>query len=223
MAKSKTVYVCSECGYETGRWLGRCPECGNWNTLQEEMRQPEAKGPEKKLKRAPGSGAEALRIDEIPDDASQRRLCGIAELDRVLGGGVVDGSVVLFPALVVLVVLPEYFRPIREFASDYHASLDGKNSLVSLMRLAKAKTAPKSELDATILPWTAEAKITFSQVGFAYEERQADGSTKAHETLHGVSFSVRGFKKVGIVGPSGGGKTTLVNLLAGFAAPTEAS
>ena len=95
MAKSKTVYVCSECGYETGRWLGRCPECGNWNTLQEEMRQPEAKGPEKKLKRAPGSGAEALRIDEIPDDASQRRLCGIAELDRVLGGGVVDGSVVL--------------------------------------------------------------------------------------------------------------------------------
>ena len=59
------------------------------------MRQPEAKGPEKKLKRAPGSGAEALRIDEIPDDAAQRRLCGIAELDRVLGGGVVDGSVVL--------------------------------------------------------------------------------------------------------------------------------
>ena len=95
MAKSKTVYVCSECGYETGRWLGRCPECGNWNTLQEEVRQPEEKAPEKKLRRAPGAGAEALRIDEIPDDAAQRRLCGIAELDRVLGGGVVDGSVVL--------------------------------------------------------------------------------------------------------------------------------
>lgn len=145
----------------------------------------------------------------------------LAAVAVMLGFRLVDGSVVLFPALVVLVVLPEYFRPIREFASDYHASLDGKNSLVSLMRLAKAKTAPKSELDATILPWTAEAKITFSQVGFAYEERQADGSTKAHETLHDVSFSVRGFKKVGIVGPSGGGKTTLVNLLAGFAAPTE--
>ena len=85
MAKSKTVYVCSECGYETGRWLGRCPECGNWNTLQEEVRQPEEKAPEKKLRRAPGAGAEALRIDEIPDDAAQRRLCGIAELDRVLG------------------------------------------------------------------------------------------------------------------------------------------
>lgn len=95
MAKGKTAYVCSECGYETGRWLGRCPECGSWNTMQEELRQPEAKTAEKKLKRAPGAGAEALRIDEIPDDAAQRRLCGIAELDRVLGGGVVDGSVVL--------------------------------------------------------------------------------------------------------------------------------
>ena len=95
MAKGKMTYVCTECGYETGRWLGRCPECGSWNTMQEEIRQPEAKGPEKKLKRAPGAGAEALRIDEIPDDAAQRRLCGIAELDRVLGGGVVDGSVVL--------------------------------------------------------------------------------------------------------------------------------
>ena len=95
MAKNKTAYVCSECGYETGRWLGRCPECGSWNTLQEEVRQPEAQAQEKKLKRAPGAGAEALRIDEIPDDAAQRRPCGIAELDRVLGGGVVDGSVVL--------------------------------------------------------------------------------------------------------------------------------
>ena len=86
MAKSKTVYVCSACGYETGRWLGRCPECESWNTLQEEVRQPEAKSPEKKIKRAPGAGAPALRIDEIPDDAMQRRPCGIGELDRVLGG-----------------------------------------------------------------------------------------------------------------------------------------
>ena len=93
--KQKRLTSAQECGYETGRWLGRCPECGSWNTLQEEVRQPEAQAQEKKLKRAPGAGAEALRIDEIPDDAAQRRPCGIAELDRVLGGGVVDGSVVL--------------------------------------------------------------------------------------------------------------------------------
>lgn len=95
MAKSKTVYVCGECGYETPKWMGKCPDCGSWNTLVEQESVPEAKVAEKKLKRAPGSDAEAMRVDEIPDEAMARRSCGIAELDRVLGGGVVDGSLVL--------------------------------------------------------------------------------------------------------------------------------
>lgn len=95
MAKSKTVYVCSECGYETPRWLGRCPDCGSWNTLTEQESAPALKIEEKKLKRAPGNDAEALRIDRIPDETIARRSCGIGELDRVLGGGVVDGSLIL--------------------------------------------------------------------------------------------------------------------------------
>lgn len=95
MAKSKTVYVCSECGYETPKWMGKCPDCGNWNTLTEQEAVPEIKAVEKKLKRAPGIDADAMRVDQIPDEAMQRRSCGIGELDRVLGGGVVDGSLVL--------------------------------------------------------------------------------------------------------------------------------
>lgn len=95
MAKSKTIYVCNECGYQTPRWLGRCPECGSWNTLEEQVSAPKAELTEKKLRRAPGNDAEALRVDEIPDEAPARRSCGIGELDRVLGGGVVDGSMVL--------------------------------------------------------------------------------------------------------------------------------
>ena len=95
MAKSKTVYVCSECGYETPRWLGKCPDCGSWNTLLEQEATPVPKQEEKRLKRAPGSDAQAVRVDEIPDQAMERRSSGIAELDRVLGGGVVDGSLVL--------------------------------------------------------------------------------------------------------------------------------
>ena len=95
MAKSKTVYVCSECGYETPRWLGRCPDCGSWNTLTEQESAPALRLEEKKLKRAPGNDAEALRIDRIPDETIARRSCGIGELDRVLGGGVVDGSLIL--------------------------------------------------------------------------------------------------------------------------------
>ena len=94
MAKSKTVYICSECGYETPRWLGKCPECESWNTLIEQE-SASVRAEEKKLKRAPGSDAEAMRVDKIPDQAMERRTSGIAELDRVLGGGVVDGSLVL--------------------------------------------------------------------------------------------------------------------------------
>ena len=95
MAKSKTVYICCECGYETPRWLGKCPDCGSWNTLEEQETAPEQKTVEKKLRRAPGNDAAALRVDEIPDEAMARRSCGIDELDRVLGGGVVDGSLIL--------------------------------------------------------------------------------------------------------------------------------
>ena len=95
MAKAKTMYVCSQCGYETPRWLGRCPDCGSWNTLDEQQAAPESKLPEKKIRRAPGTDAEALRVDLIPDESSERRSCGIGELDRVLGGGLVAGSLVL--------------------------------------------------------------------------------------------------------------------------------
>ena len=96
MAKAKTMYVCSECGYETPRWLGKCPDCGSWNTLVEQEIAPRSPiAEEKKLKRAPGTDAEATKVDEIPDERMERRTSGIGELDRVLGGGVVDGSLVL--------------------------------------------------------------------------------------------------------------------------------
>lgn len=94
MAKAKTRYVCSECGYETTKWLGKCPECANWNTLTETP--PEAAAvPEKKLRRRPGAGAAALKIDEIPEAGMERLSTGVAELDRVLGGGAVEGSLLL--------------------------------------------------------------------------------------------------------------------------------
>ncbi|MBR0463263.1 MAG: DNA repair protein RadA [Clostridia bacterium] len=95
MPKAKTVYVCSECGYETPRWLGRCPDCGSWNTLTEQQAAPVQTDAPLKLKREPGHGAEPMRIDEIPDDTMLRYSSGIGELDRVLGGGIVEGSLVL--------------------------------------------------------------------------------------------------------------------------------
>ena len=93
MAKIKTCYVCGQCGYETTRWLGKCPECGSWNSLAEQEAPQEA--PVRKLKRAPGAGAQALTVDEVPGEEAQRLLTKVGELDRVLGGGAVEGSMLL--------------------------------------------------------------------------------------------------------------------------------
>ena len=93
MAKAKARFVCASCGYETSRWLGKCPECDSWNTLEEAP--AEAPVSERKNKRRPGAGAEALPIGEIPDEGMLRLSTGISELDRVLGGGTVEGSLTL--------------------------------------------------------------------------------------------------------------------------------
>ena len=96
MAKEKTMYVCGSCGYETPRWMGKCPGCGSWNTLEEQAPALSAAAiPAKANKQRPGTGAKAMRLDEIADETSARASTGIEELDRVLGGGVVEGSLML--------------------------------------------------------------------------------------------------------------------------------
>lgn len=100
MAKPKVAYFCSECGHETSGWMGKCPGCGSWNTIAEERIVPAASG------RAgggwlSGTGAaggvkvDAVGLDDISGESDERHATGIGELDRVLGGGLVRGSVVL--------------------------------------------------------------------------------------------------------------------------------
>ena len=95
MPKKKTSYQCSACGYENPRWMGKCPECGAWNTMEEQAPAAAAAAPKKENKQRPGTGARALRLSEIPDEQTSRASTGIGELDRVLGGGVVEGSLIL--------------------------------------------------------------------------------------------------------------------------------
>ena len=91
MAKSKTVYVCSACGYENPKWSGRCPSCGEWNTMNEEIAAPAAAAVSH-TQRRPTAAAPLKDIDIVDE---HRYHTGIGELDRVLGGGIVKGSVVL--------------------------------------------------------------------------------------------------------------------------------
>ena len=94
MAKEKTIYLCSACGYESAKWMGKCPGCNAWNTLEEQAPQAQ-QAPAKAIKQRPGTGAQALRLEEISEENAARTSTGIGELDRVLGGGVVEGALML--------------------------------------------------------------------------------------------------------------------------------
>jgi len=94
MKAPKTVYRCKECDAQTPKWLGRCPECGAWNSLEEESYAPPAASPS--AARAVRAGnVHAVPLSELEDADCLRTSTGIGEFDRVLGGGLVNGSVVL--------------------------------------------------------------------------------------------------------------------------------
>ena len=94
-SKVKTAYVCVECGFETARWLGKCPGCGHWNTLEETLRQPEPKAGLASGRPQAALTTTLTRLSELEAESEWRSDTGLSELNRVLGGGVVDGSVVL--------------------------------------------------------------------------------------------------------------------------------
>ena len=93
MAKAKTVFYCTNCGNETPRWQGKCPACGAWNTIEEHIEKPAAAG---RAKAAPvGQSRKPQKITEVTSGGELRFSTGMRELDRVLGGGAVLGSLVL--------------------------------------------------------------------------------------------------------------------------------
>ncbi len=93
MAKTKTIFFCTSCGNETPKWMGRCPGCGAYNTMEEHVEKPTAIGKAKSL--PTGLSRRPQRIREVTGDSEIRFSTGMGELDRVLGGGAVAGSLVL--------------------------------------------------------------------------------------------------------------------------------
>lgn len=90
MSKTRIKYICSNCGYESLRWIGKCPECDNWNTFTEEIIETS-----KRTTSAYKGTLNLKKIDELEDAEKTRIITGISELDRVLGGGFIPGSVIL--------------------------------------------------------------------------------------------------------------------------------
>lgn len=93
-SKTKTIFVCNECGYESVKWMGQCQGCGSWNTLEEQLVAPKKSGAVSSVS-AIKSVVAAKTLAEIDAKDEHRFVTGISELDRVLGGGIVKGSVVL--------------------------------------------------------------------------------------------------------------------------------
>jgi ATP-binding cassette subfamily C protein CydD len=138
-------------------------------------------------------------------------MLSIAFVAVALGIRLVDGHILLEPALIVLILAPEYFLPVRELGQDYHATLDGKEAAQQLNAYTRKDgvTEFHSENFSTPDHWSDKAKLAIENCSVKYE----DGSKPALKDLM-INFS--GFEKVGIIGPSGAGKSTLIDFVSGF-------
>ncbi len=137
--KAKTKHACGECGYESAAWLGRCPGCGSWNSLHEEQVD------EGSARRIPGIGvsAEPRPLASVSVEKEPRISTGIGELDRILGGGLVPGSVILLggdPGIGKSTLLLE--------ASETIASGAGKKDPCAVLYVSGEESAQQTRLRA---------------------------------------------------------------------------
>lgn len=135
----------------------------------------------------------------------------IAVVAVFLGLHLISGKILLYPALVILTLSPEYFLPIRDFSNDYHATLNGKNAFSAINEILEldenipaVKTLPK---------WDEHSHLTVNKMSYSYEETSQNNQ---------FSFEINGYQKIGVIGLSGSGKSTLINLLSGFIQPSHA-
>lgn len=129
-----------------------------------------------------------------------------------LGLRLIDGSITLLPALMILILAPEYFSPIKQVGKDYHATLDGQIAMADIASMQENNKADEHK-ELQLGTWQADSQLAFEQVEVAVGEKKL---------LQHISFSVNQ-GMVGIVGRSGAGKSTLINVLAGRLQPLSGS
>lgn len=135
----------------------------------------------------------------------------VAVVAVFLGLSLLNGTILLFPALTTLILAPEFFLPVRDFASDYHATLDGKNAFQAIQAVLSMPEPTQTD-ELSMEEWTALSTLSAKGLSYQYED-----ATKP--ALDALAFSAKGFQKIGVIGASGSGKSTLINILSGFLSP----
>ena len=186
--KLKSVYVCSNCGETSPRWMGRCPSCGSWNTMNEDVvaETPKA-GLSGGKSAAPvrQEGVTSLTAKRLADisttEEKSRILTGISELDRVLGGGIVLGGVEYEKSAVLRKVLDQLIdgtlQQGRTFSELYHALLFGDNNNMAEPYLVLKDFPDYARVQERIgrlygtRQWWRSAVINVAQSGFFASDR----------------------------------------------------
>ncbi|MBE7094969.1 thiol reductant ABC exporter subunit CydD [Bacillus cereus] len=131
-----------------------------------------------------------------------------------LGIRLIDGTIVLLPALTILILAPEYFLPIKQVGANYHATLDGQLAMEQIEEILQQQKEIGTKESNVGLIWNASSNLKLQDVKVKNNE-----SEKA--ILEGIDFTWKGTGAIGVVGESGAGKSTLIDVLAGFLTPSS--
>ncbi|WP_088344161.1 thiol reductant ABC exporter subunit CydD [Bacillus cereus] len=131
-----------------------------------------------------------------------------------LGIRLIDGTIILLPALTILILAPEYFLPIKQVGANYHATLDGQIAMEQIEEiLQQQKGIQKKDLNEDIV-WNASSSLKLQDI-------KVNNTECEKAILEGINFTWEGNGAIGVIGESGAGKSTLIDVLAGFLSPSS--
>ncbi|PER52151.1 thiol reductant ABC exporter subunit CydD [Bacillus thuringiensis] len=131
-----------------------------------------------------------------------------------LGIRLIDGTIILLPALTILILAPEYFLPIKQVGANYHATLDGQIAIEQIEEiLQQQKGIQKKDLNEDIV-WNASSSLNLQDI-------KVNNTESEKAILEGINFTWEGNGAIGVIGESGAGKSTLIDVLAGFLSPSS--
>ena len=133
-----------------------------------------------------------------------------------MGFSLIDGTALLLPALTILILAPEYFLPIRQVGTDYHATLDGQIALSQVEEIIQTEKDRVGPIVESKIDWTSGSQLAFNNLTLTSKD-------ESKPILNKIKFSWEGIGAIGIVGESGAGKSTFIDIIAGFLQPSSGS